>query len=140
MKPGMEGTEEQPVAGHFHYQYGSSLDNLLINGQINNTKDKNLKNGKWYATMIDADASDIAKYNVILGMHKAEKWSSLPEEGNGFINVLGTMYYYSDKEDITVNGKTVKGTKIGDTDIYYYAKTPLTGYIYGTANVPYAVF
>lgn len=140
MKPGMEGTEEEPVAGHFHYQYGSSLDNLLINGQINNTKDKNLKNGKWYATMTDADASDIAKYNVILGMHRAEKWSSLPEEGNGFINVLGTMYYYSDKEDITVNGKTVKGTKIGDTDIYYYAKTPLTGYIYGTANVPYADF
>ncbi len=140
MKPGMEGTEEQPVAGHFHYQYGSSLDNLLINGQINNTKDKNLKNGNWYATMTDADASDIAKYNVILGMHRAEKWSSLPEEGNGFINVLGTMYYYSEKADITVNGKTVKGTKIGDTDIYYYAKTPLTGYVYGTADVPYADF
>lgn len=32
--------------------------------------------------MIDVNASDVAKYNVILGMHQAKKWSQLPTEEN----------------------------------------------------------
>ena len=80
MCPGMEGTEETPVASHYHYQYGSSLDNLLNNGELYNGTDKNIKNKQWYATMINKDESALAKYNVILGMHRAAKWSEIPTD------------------------------------------------------------
>lgn len=80
MCPGMEGTEEMPVASHYHYQFGSSLDNLLNNGELYNGTDKNIKNKQWYATMINKDESALAKYNVILGMHRAAKWSEIPND------------------------------------------------------------
>ena len=75
MCPGMEGTEDKPIAAHYHFQYGSSIDNLLNNSQLYNGADSNIKNKYWYATMINSDDSKVAKYNVILGMHRAEKMS-----------------------------------------------------------------
>lgn len=80
MCPGMEGTEETPIASHYHFQFGSSLDNLLNNGELYNGTEKNIKNKTWYATMINEDESALAKYNVILGMHRADKWTELPTE------------------------------------------------------------
>lgn len=78
MCPGLEGTEETPIASHYHFQFGSSLDNLLNNDELYNGTDKNIKNRQWYATMINKDESALAKYNVILGMHRAEKWTEIP--------------------------------------------------------------
>lgn len=90
MDPGIEGTETQPISAHYHFQFGCDLSQMLLKGQLYNSTDygtnettqrpiaSNLTNTKWYATMIDAGSSSLAKYNVILGMHQAEKWSQLP--------------------------------------------------------------
>lgn len=85
MAPDMEGDEEPPIAAHYHFQFGSNLNDILKNGALHNAIDKNEITGraesdmvdtKWYATMINANASDVAKYNVILGMHRADKFSA----------------------------------------------------------------
>lgn len=85
MAPDMEGDEETPIAAHYHFQFGSNLNDILKNGALHNAIDKNETTGravsdmvdtKWYATMINANASDVAKYNVILGMHRADKFSA----------------------------------------------------------------
>lgn len=90
MVPDMEGDAEKPIARHYHFQFGSDLNAILANGQLNNgltydqttgKKVSDMVNKYWYATMTDADATDVAKYNVILGMHQAEKWSKLPSSG-----------------------------------------------------------
>ncbi|MCC8126328.1 MAG: hypothetical protein LIO92_02875, partial [Clostridiales bacterium] len=86
MEPDMEGTTEFPIAAHFHFQYGSDIESLLVYGQLYNDTTKNIADRTWYATMIDADADALAKYNVILGMHMAEKWSELPEEDDDLNN------------------------------------------------------
>lgn len=84
MEPDMEGEEETPIAAHYHFQFGSDLSQILKNGGLHNEIVKNettgravsdMVNTKWYATMINANATDLAKYNVILGMHQAEKLS-----------------------------------------------------------------
>lgn len=80
MEPDMEGTDETPIAAHYHFQFGNNLDSLLLYGELYNSTTKNVANKYWYATMINEDASALAKYNVILGMHQAEKWSSLPDD------------------------------------------------------------
>lgn len=80
MEPDMEGTDETPIAAHYHFQFGSELDSLVLYGELYNSTTKNVVDKYWYATMINEDASALAKYNVILGMHQAEKWSSLPDE------------------------------------------------------------
>ena len=84
MVPDMEGDAEKPIARHYHFQFGSDLKGILANGQLANGYTYDSDTGKkvsdmvdkyWYATMTDADATDVAKYNVILGMHRAEKGS-----------------------------------------------------------------
>ena len=55
------------------------------------------------------------------------------------IDVDGAKYYYSTKESMTVGGKTVTGTQIGDTGVYLYT-TAEDKDVYGVANVPYADF
>ncbi|MDR2398358.1 MAG: hypothetical protein LBD74_06320 [Spirochaetaceae bacterium] len=80
MAPDMEGDSTYPIAAHYHFQFGPVLDDLLNNGPLYNGTDKNIKDAKWYATMIDSTASGLAKYNVILGMHRAEKWKELPND------------------------------------------------------------
>lgn len=80
MEPDMEGTDETPIAAHYHFQFGSELDSLVLYGELYNSTTKNVVDKYWYATMINEDASALAKYNVILGMHQATKWSSLPDE------------------------------------------------------------
>lgn len=82
MLPDMEGDAATPIATHYHFQFGSSLETLLKNGETYNTVEANIQNTKWYATMINANASVLSKYNVILGMHRAEKWSELPGSGS----------------------------------------------------------
>lgn len=82
MLPDMEGDAATPIAAHYHFQFGSSLETLLKNGETYNTVEANIQNTKWYATMINANASVLSKYNVILGMHRAEKWSELPGSGS----------------------------------------------------------
>ena len=93
MEPGMDGTETEPIAKHYHFQFGSSLEDMLLEDELYNSTDygtneatgrpvsSNLKNSQWYATVIDAESTALAKYNVILGMHQANKWSSLPNTG-----------------------------------------------------------
>lgn len=76
MKGGMEGTPEQPIAAHYHFQYGSDLNKILKHGPLYTGTESNLRNRLWFATMIDASASDTAKYNVILALHKADKWNA----------------------------------------------------------------
>lgn len=84
MAPDMEGEEETPIAAHYHFQFGSDLSKILKNGQLHNAIATNeagravsdMVDTKWYATMINADATDLAKYNVILGMHRADKLSA----------------------------------------------------------------
>lgn len=91
MVPDMEGNAEKPIARHYHFQFGSDLTAILARGQQENglaydtagKKVSDLVDKYWYATMIDSDATDVAKYNVILGMHMAEKWSKLPSSGGG---------------------------------------------------------
>jgi hypothetical protein len=80
MEPDMEGDIAYPIAAHYHFQFGSMLSELLQNGLSYNGTGRNIKNAFWYATMINAAASDLAKYNVILAMHGAEKWSAVPGE------------------------------------------------------------
>lgn len=82
MEPDMEGTDETPIAAHYHFQFGNDRDSLLLYGELYNSTTKNIADKYWYATMINEDASALAKYNVILGMHQAEKWSELPSEEN----------------------------------------------------------
>lgn len=82
MDPGMEGDSTAPIAAHYHFQFGSSLNDLLKNGERYNGTENNMKDSKWYATMIDEEASALSKYNVILGMHRADKWSKLPSSGS----------------------------------------------------------
>lgn len=55
------------------------------------------------------------------------------------IDVDGAKYYYSTKASMTVGGKTVTGTQIGDTGVYLYT-TAEDKDVYGVANVPYADF
>ena len=55
------------------------------------------------------------------------------------IDVDGAKYYYSKKASMTVGGKTVTGTQIGDTGVYLYT-TAEDKDVYGVANVPYADF
>ena len=54
------------------------------------------------ATMIDADASDLAKYNVILGMHRADKWSGLPEP---VVNVPFTDVQTGKRDCLVLEGR-----------------------------------
>lgn len=82
MLPDMEGDTTTPIAAHYHFQFGSSLESLLKNGETYNKAEANVQDMKWYATMINANASVLSKYNVILGMHMAEKWSALPGSGS----------------------------------------------------------
>lgn len=74
MKPDYETEGEYPIAGHFHFQYGSNLDRILLFGPEYTGSRRNLKNPFWFATMINSNESDTAKYNVILALHKADKW------------------------------------------------------------------
>lgn len=74
MAPDYETEGEYPIAGHFHFQYGSSLKRILPFGQLYTGSQRNLFKPFWYATMINANESDTAKYNVILALHKADKW------------------------------------------------------------------
>ncbi len=92
MEAGFEGTKEEPIAEHYHFQYGNSLDDMLLKGEKYNSSDygvneitkrpitSNLKNNKWYATVIDEKGTKLSKYNVILAMHKAEKWKEIPNK------------------------------------------------------------
>ncbi len=89
MAPDMEGDETAPIAAHYHFQFGSDLEALLTDGQWNNSLEKGISDTSWYATMINADASDLAKYNVILGLHTAEKWSALPEDAENLPDDTG---------------------------------------------------
>jgi len=82
MVPGMEGDSAAPIAAHYHFQFGSSLDDLLVFGQDYNGVQSNIQDTHWYATMISADDSVLSKYNVILSMHRAAKWKSLPSQGS----------------------------------------------------------
>ncbi len=79
MAPDMEGDTQAPIAAHYHYQFGSDIDSMTNYGQLYNGTASNIADKYWYATMINEEASDLAKYNVILGMHRAEKWSEIPE-------------------------------------------------------------
>ncbi len=94
MVPGMDGTKETPIAAHFHFQFGNSLDEMLLKGELYNSDDygtgsngrpvnSNLKDSRWYATVTDANADPLADYNVILGMHTADKWTELPKDSAG---------------------------------------------------------
>lgn len=74
MAPDYQTEGEYPVAGHFHFQYGSNLNRILLFPQNYAGTQRNLKKPYWFATMINADESDTAKYNVILALHKAAKW------------------------------------------------------------------
>jgi hypothetical protein len=80
MEPDYEGDTTHPIAAHYHFQFGDALDDLLNNGPTYNGTDSNIKDTKWYATMINSTASVWAKYNVILAMHRADKWSEVKEE------------------------------------------------------------
>lgn len=152
MAPDMEGEEETPIAKHYHFQFGSDLDAILAHGQLNNGITYNETTGKkesdmvdkyWYATMTDADATDIAKYNVILGMHLAEKWSQLPEvtgitispqstsvrRGNTLrlkADVAGTAGVYTDVT-WTLEGNASEGTTISEDGLLTVASGESAG-------------
>lgn len=88
MDPGMEGEGTTPIAAHYHFQFGSSLSDLLKYGETYNGTESNINNAKWYATMIDGKAFDLAKYNVILGMHQADKWTTIVVDGTDVSGLL----------------------------------------------------
>ena len=81
---------------------------------------------------------------VIYGSHhgggssSSSRSSSTTAKGTE-IDVDGAKYYYSTKASMTVGGKTVTGTQIGDTGVYLYT-TAEDKDVYGVANVPYADF
>lgn len=81
---------------------------------------------------------------VIYGSHNGGGSSSSSSSSSATakgteIDVDGAKYYYSTKESMTVGGKTVTGTQIGDTGVYLYT-TAEDKDVYGVANVPYADF
>lgn len=81
---------------------------------------------------------------VIYGSHHGGGSSSSSSSSSATakgteIDVDGAKYYYSTKEAMTVGGKTVTGTQIGDTGVYLYT-TAEDKDVYGVANVPYADF
>lgn len=102
MEPGMEGEEKTPIAAHYHFQYGSDLGAILSYGEKHNAIAKDPETGKnvsdmkdggqWFATMINANASDVAKYNVVLSMHKADKFSTENDVLSGVAGKNGTTY------------------------------------------------
>lgn len=101
MEPDMEGEEETPIAAHYHFQFGSDLSAILAYGEHHNAIEKNettgravsdMKNTKWYATMINAGASDLAKYNVVLAMHRADKFTTADDVLPGIAGESGTTY------------------------------------------------
>ena len=93
--------DHTPVASHFHFQYGSNLNCLLKYGQTyNNAENQNLRRRFWYPTMIDADASDTAKYNVILAMHGADLWEDESlEDDDDFYDDDDEGGWYDDDDD-----------------------------------------
>lgn len=92
MAPGMEGEKETPIAAHYHFQYGKDLTQILNDGELHNAADQAMKDQMWYATMINANASDVAKYNVVLSMHKADKFSTENDVLSGVAGKNGTTY------------------------------------------------
>lgn len=143
MEPDYETTGNQPVAGHYHFQYGSSLDKLLNYGQLYTGTETNIADKYWYATMTNSDASDIAKYNVILAMHKAAKWTE------GDLNLakaeLAETTYIADgsvRRPEVISVKTASGRTVPEE--YYTvsygtaAKTPGTYTVTVTAKEGYA--
>lgn len=101
MAPDMEGEEETPIAAHYHFQFGSDLNAILAYGEHHNAIEKNettgravsdMKDTKWYATMINAGASDLAKYNVVLAMHRADKFTTADDVLPGIAGESGTTY------------------------------------------------
>ena len=76
---------------------------------------------------------------VIYGSHHGGGSSSSTTAKGTEIDVDGAKYYYSTKAAMTVGGKTVTGTQIGDTGVYLYT-TAEDKDVYGVANVPYADF
>lgn len=110
MVPDMEGDTKTPIAAHYHFQFGNSLEDLLVNGETYNGTDTNIKNRTWYATMTNRDASDLAKYNVILGMHQAEKWTEVGEScpSHSFSDLNPGAWYHS-ATDYVINNKLMEG-------------------------------
>lgn len=92
MAPGMEGEKETPIAAHYHFQYGKDLTQILNFDEKHNAADQAMKDQMWYATMINANASDLAKYNVVLSMHKADKFSTENDVLSGVAGKNGTSY------------------------------------------------
>lgn len=129
MVPGMDGTEETPIAAHFHFQFGNSLEEMLLKGELYNSSDygtgangrpisSNLANSQWYATMTDANADPLADYNVILGMHMADKWTELPEDNaDGNIEDSGDSTDSSTGDNMGGNVEDNTGDNtVGNTD------------------------
>lgn len=59
------------LLSHLHFQYASSLETLLQDG--------NLCKPMWYATMCDGEGSLLNRCNVVRALHRLSTWSELPE-------------------------------------------------------------
>lgn len=71
MEPMPERTSRSSggLLSHMHFQYASSSDLLVKDGQ--------LCNPMWYATMCDGKGSLLEQCNIVRSMHRLEKWDKL---------------------------------------------------------------
>ncbi len=69
--PERAAKESGGLLSHLHFQYASSLENLIQDGK--------LKNPMWYATMCDADGDLLDECNIVRALHRMPKWEKLPE-------------------------------------------------------------
>lgn len=70
--PERAAKENGGLLSHLHFQYASTLEELL--------KDGKLINPMWYATMCDADGDLLAQCNIVRALHRMPKWETLPTE------------------------------------------------------------
>lgn len=60
--PDRSAKNEGGLISHFHYQFGASYEELVVNGA--------LKNPRWYATMCDQEVTVTQKCNIVRALHK----------------------------------------------------------------------
>lgn len=127
-----DNTKLGGVKADKNYSSEKELENVSGNGENVHGK-----------TEIPADTKKNTQ-QVIYGSHHGGGSSSSSSSSSATakgteIDVDGAKYYYSTKASMTVGGKTVTGTQIGDTGVYLYT-TAEDKDVYGVANVPYADF
>lgn len=69
--PARDAKNHGGLLSHLHFQYASSLEMLL--------KDGNLCKPMWYATMCDGDGTLLERCNIVRALHHIPTWNELPE-------------------------------------------------------------